>query len=111
MGREAGRGCRLVQQSQRANTRNAKLNDQANRTDLVVRVGVLALALCCRQFCLEFLRAPLGLVQRWPRPGEVLLLGQQLPDENREPARRGDGGNVHAAPGTGCVRVLKEGGP
>jgi DNA-binding phage protein len=27
-------------------------------------------------------------------PGDILLLGQQLPDENREPAGRGDGGNV-----------------
>ncbi len=87
MNREAGRGCRLVQQSQRANTPNAKLNDQANGTDLAVRVGVFALALCCRHFRIEFLGTSLGLVQGWPRPEEVLLLGQQMPDENRELAR------------------------
>ncbi len=77
----------------------------------MVRVGVLALALCCRQFRLEFLGTSLRLVQGWSRPEEVLLLGQQMPDENRELAHGGHGGDLLTAPGTGSVRVLKESGP
>ncbi len=80
-------------------------------TDLAVRVGVFALALCCRHFRIEFLGTSLGLAQGWPRPEEVLLLGQQMPDENRELARGDHGGDLLAAPGTGSVRVLKESGP
>ena len=77
----------------------------------MVRVGVFALALCCRHFRLEFLGTSLRLAQGWPRPEEVLLLGQQMPDENRELARGDHGGDLLAAPGTGSVRVLKESGP
>ena len=58
---------------------------------------MFALALCGRHFRLEFLGASIRLVQGWPCPGEVLLLGQQMPDENRELARGDHGGDLLAA--------------
>ncbi len=78
MAGEAGRTWPFVPHSE---------NPGKSDTDLAVRVGVFALALCGRHFRLEFLGTSLRLVQGWPRPGEVLLLGQQMPDENRELAR------------------------
>jgi hypothetical protein len=42
--------------------------------------------------------AQFGLQQRGTRPGVVFLLGQQVPDQNRQLARRGDRRDLLAAP-------------